>query len=184
MSTKQNQTKQHIFTSIYFDIMLCSNNPLCDFKQVLEIFALASKLKDFCDMSIYPDVIESINFYTTVVNKLHRVKSRDELKAVIKYFYIDHIDSKLLMSEYNVTQALSRIAGHLVWRCISAMYDPRMIQSALRTNASETMKTLYVEWAQRKLSDILLEIEPNVFELLQKAEATLRRVDSDRSAEK
>lgn len=61
------------------------------------------------------DIINGVLFYCDIYDKIKKIKTYQELKEGIKYYYVDNKDSSYLESKYNIVGALMKITTHVIW---------------------------------------------------------------------
>lgn len=117
-------------------------------------------VKDDLMMNMYENnenIINGVLFYCDIYDNIKEIKTYQELKKVIKYYYIDNKDSPYLETKYNIVGALMRITTHIIWqKCYKC--HPRF-----RATPEEAIKDILnpIECSQQLMKEILKELNEN-----------------------
>jgi hypothetical protein len=100
------------------------------------------------------DIIDGVMFYCDIHEKVTNIKTFDELKKAIKYFFIDNKDSPHMETNYNLLAALMQINIHVLWQQCYELH-PRF-----RNNPEDAMRDAIdpITCSQKIMKDIVDEL--------------------------
>jgi hypothetical protein len=141
----------------YNYIIKCSNDYDIEFKECDEIFM---NVKDEYMVFMYKeidDLINGVNFYCDIYEKIKEIMTLNDLEQVIKFFFIDNKNSKYMSSHYDLIGALMKINIHLIWK-LSYKLHPR-----LRNTPEEALYDIInpLESSQKIFLEILDKLKNN-----------------------
>jgi hypothetical protein len=105
-------------------------------------------------------ILDGVNFYNDLFNKIIKIKSYMDIIDVIEYFFVISRESEHLMSKYNLVEFLMKISIHLIWKLVYK-FAPR-----LHPTPEEALNDIIypIEASQRETKKIikLLEKKHNI----------------------
>ena len=101
------------------------------------------------------EIIDGIKFYKKIFDKIKITSNYSELVELIKYQYVDNINSPHLNSHYNMVIFCTKMTTHLTWK-LSYELSPR-----LRSTPEEAIEDILypIRTSQKEIYNIMMMLE-------------------------
>lgn len=142
---------------IYHELMNAMNDVYMPKDSAIEIFKLLrSDIFSINSPSMENrlDLVNGLKFYIEMFDEIIQVKNMNELKLLIKRWFIDRCDSEYMQSKYNLVQGAMKACIHQIWwLCFN-------IHNRLRSTPQEGINDIIdpIGVAQKIYRDIMDEL--------------------------